>query len=66
MNQAIKKSIRQAVKQGTEAYVMSLCQAQGDIDAAARYAIDVAITSGKESLADQLVPLLSESFEVYR
>ncbi|MBZ2682155.1 ankyrin repeat domain-containing protein [Xanthomonas perforans] len=65
MNQAIKKSIRQAVKQGTEAYVMSLCQAQGDIDAAARYAIDVAITSGKESLADQLVPLLSESFEVY-
>ncbi|MCC4612456.1 ankyrin repeat domain-containing protein [Xanthomonas campestris pv. esculenti] len=44
---------------------MSLCQAQGDIDAAGRYAIDVAITSGKGSLIDQLLALLSESFEVY-
>ncbi|APO93719.1 ankyrin repeat domain-containing protein [Xanthomonas vesicatoria] len=65
MNQAIKKSIRQAVKQGSGTYVMSLCQAQSDSDAAARYAIEVAITSGKESLVDQLVPLLSKSFEVY-
>ncbi|ATS51214.1 hypothetical protein XAP3CFBP6996_008100 [Xanthomonas citri pv. fuscans CFBP 6996] len=65
MDQAIKKSIRQAVKQGSEAYVQSLCEAQSDSDAAARYAIDVAITSGKESLIDQLVPLLSKSFEVY-
>lgn len=65
MDQALKRKIRQAVKQGSEAYVMSLCQAQGDIDAAARYAIDVAIMSGKESLIDQLVPLLSKSFEVY-
>ncbi len=46
-------------------YVVSLCQEQGDPDAAARYAIEVAITSGKESLVDQLAPLLSESFEVY-
>ncbi|MEA9753130.1 ankyrin repeat domain-containing protein [Xanthomonas campestris pv. raphani] len=65
MKQAIRKSIRQAVKQGSEAYVQSLCEAQGDSDAAARYAIDVAITSGKESLVDQLVPLLSKSFAVY-
>ncbi|QWN17377.1 ankyrin repeat domain-containing protein [Xanthomonas citri] len=65
MDQAIKKSIRQAVKQGSEAYVQSLCKAQSDSDAAARYAIDVAITSGKERLIDQLVPLLSKSFEVY-
>ncbi|UXA49289.1 ankyrin repeat domain-containing protein [Xanthomonas prunicola] len=65
MDQALKRKIRQAVKQGSEAYVMSLCQAQSDSDAAARYAIEVAITSGKESLVDQLVPLLSESFEVY-
>lgn len=65
MEQAIRKSIRQAVKRGSEAYVQSLCQARGDIDAAARYAIDVAITSGKESLVDQLVPLLSKSFAVY-
>ncbi|KFA29079.1 ankyrin repeat domain-containing protein [Xanthomonas vasicola] len=65
MNQAIKKSIRQAVKQGSGTCVMSLCQAQSDSDAAARYAIEVAITSGKESLVDQLVPLLSKSFEVY-
>ncbi len=65
MDQAIKKSIRQAVKQGSEAYVVSLCQAQNDADAAARYAIEVAIKSGKEGLVDQLVPLLSKSFEVY-
>ncbi|MBV6811880.1 ankyrin repeat domain-containing protein [Xanthomonas campestris pv. pennamericanum] len=65
MDQAIKKSIRQAVKQGSEAYVQSLCEGQSDSDAAARYAIDVAITSGKESLIDQLVPLLSKSFAVY-
>ncbi|NIK53797.1 ankyrin repeat domain-containing protein [Xanthomonas arboricola] len=65
MEQATRKSIRQAVKRGSEAYVQSLCQAQGDIDAAARYAIEVAIKSGKESLVDQLVPLLSKSFAVY-
>lgn len=65
MDQALKRKIRQAVKQGGDAYVMSLCRDQGDIDAAARYAIDVAITSDKESLVDQLVPLLSKSFEVY-
>ncbi|MCF5974431.1 ankyrin repeat domain-containing protein [Xanthomonas perforans] len=65
MDQALKRKIRQAVKQGSEAYVRSLCQAQGDIDAAARYAIDVAISGGKESLVDQMVPLLSKSFEVY-
>ncbi|MDM7555209.1 ankyrin repeat domain-containing protein [Xanthomonas fragariae] len=65
MDQTLKRKIRQAVKQGSEAYVMSLCQAQSDSDAAARYAIEVAITSGKESLVDQLIPLLSESFEVY-
>ncbi|MCE4282752.1 ankyrin repeat domain-containing protein [Xanthomonas hortorum pv. vitians] len=65
MKQAIRKSIRQAVKQGSEAYVQSLCEAQGDSDAAARYAIDVAISGGKESLVDQLVPLLSKSFAVY-
>ncbi|MGQ5270117.1 ankyrin repeat domain-containing protein [Xanthomonas arboricola] len=45
--------------------MQSLCQAQGDIDAAARYAVEVAIKSGKEGLVDQLVPLLSKSFEVY-
>ncbi|MFP7072554.1 ankyrin repeat domain-containing protein [Xanthomonas hortorum pv. gardneri] len=66
MEQAIRKSIRQAVKQGSEAYVQSLCQVQGDIDAAARYAIEVAIKSGKESLVDQLAPLLSKSFAVYQ
>ncbi len=65
MDQAIKKRIRQGVKQGSEAYVQSLCEAQDDADAAARYAIDVAITSDKEGLVDQLVPLLSKSFEVY-
>ncbi|SBV52498.1 hypothetical protein XBLMG947_3294 [Xanthomonas bromi] len=65
MDQTLKRKIRQAVKQGSETYVTSLCLDQGDIDAAARYAIDVAITSGKESLVDQLVPLLSKSFEVY-
>ncbi|QDI02518.1 ankyrin repeat domain-containing protein [Xanthomonas cerealis pv. cerealis] len=65
MDQSIRRNIRQAVKQGSETYVQSLCQAQGDIDAAARYAIDVAITSGKESLVDQLVPLLSKSSAVY-
>ncbi|XQA79271.1 ankyrin repeat domain-containing protein [Xanthomonas sacchari] len=65
MDQATKKSIRQAVKQGSGAYVQSLCEAQGDSDAAARYAIDVAITGGKESLVDLLVPLLSKSFAVY-
>ncbi|MGQ5242591.1 ankyrin repeat domain-containing protein [Xanthomonas arboricola] len=65
MDQALKRKIRQAVKQGSEAYVHSLCQAQGDIDAAARYAIDVAISSGKESLVDQMVSLLSKSFAVY-
>ncbi|APP73943.1 hypothetical protein BJD12_00235 [Xanthomonas vesicatoria ATCC 35937] len=65
MNQEIKKSIRQAVKQGSETYVTSLCQAQSDVDAATRYAIDVAIRSEKESLVDQLVPLLSKSFQVY-
>ncbi|MDX6081475.1 ankyrin repeat domain-containing protein [Xanthomonas campestris pv. incanae] len=65
MDQALKRKIRQAVKQGSETYVVSLCQEQGDPDAAARYAIEVAITSGKESLVDQLAPLLSESFEVY-
>ncbi|GAE49020.1 ankyrin repeat domain-containing protein [Xanthomonas arboricola] len=65
MDQALKRKIRQAVKQGSEAYVQSLCQAQGDIDAAARYAIDVAISGGKESLVDQMVPLLSKSFAVY-
>ncbi|WP_017172609.1 ankyrin repeat domain-containing protein [Xanthomonas phaseoli] len=65
MDQALKRKIRQAVKQGSETYVTSLCQAQSDSDAAARYAIEVAIKSGKESLIDQLVPLLSESFEVY-
>ncbi|MCP3042195.1 MULTISPECIES: ankyrin repeat domain-containing protein [Xanthomonas] len=65
MDQALKRKIRQAVKQGSETYVTSLCQAQSDSDAAARYAIEVAIKSGKESLVDQLLPLLSESFEVY-
>ncbi|OHX22504.1 hypothetical protein BHL63_08455 [Xanthomonas alfalfae] len=65
MDQTLKRKIRQAVKQGSEAYVQSLCQDQGDIDAAARYAIEVAITSDKESLIEQLLPLLSESFEVY-
>ncbi|WP_372173855.1 ankyrin repeat domain-containing protein [Xanthomonas axonopodis] len=65
MYQALKRKIRQAVKQGSEAYVQSLCEDQSDSDAAARYAIDVAITSDKESLVDQLVPLLSKSFEVY-
>ncbi|KGR56420.1 ankyrin [Xanthomonas vasicola] len=65
MDQALKRKIRQAVKQGSETYVTSLCQAQSESDAAARYAIEVAIKSGKESLIDQLVPLLSESFEVY-
>ncbi|ASN11388.1 ankyrin repeat domain-containing protein [Xanthomonas citri] len=65
MEQAIRKSIRQAVKRGSEAYVQSLCQAQGDIDAAARYAVEVAIKSGKEGLVDQLVPLLLKSFEIY-
>ncbi|MEQ8098164.1 ankyrin repeat domain-containing protein [Xanthomonas hortorum] len=65
MQTFLRKSIRQAVKRGSEAYVQSLCQVQGDIDAAARYAIDVAITSGIESLVDQLVPLLSKSFAVY-
>ncbi|WOB48869.1 ankyrin repeat domain-containing protein [Xanthomonas hydrangeae] len=65
MDQSIRRNIRQAVKQGSDTYVQSLCQAQGDIDAAARYAIDVAIKSGKESLVDQLVPLLSKSFAVY-
>lgn len=65
MDQTLKRKIRQAVKQGSEMYVVSLCQEQGDPDAAARYAIEVAITSGKESLVDQLAPLLSESFEVY-
>ncbi|AOL20516.1 hypothetical protein MOU_12216 [Xanthomonas citri pv. malvacearum str. GSPB1386] len=65
MDQALKRKIRQAVKQGSEAYARSLCQAQGDIDAAARYAIDVAISGGKESLVDQMVPLLSKSFAVY-
>ncbi|WP_126944212.1 ankyrin repeat domain-containing protein [Xanthomonas sp. BRIP62409] len=65
MDQALKRKIRQTVKQGSEAYVMSLCQAQSESDAAARYAIEVAITSDKESLIDQLLPLLSESFEVY-
>lgn len=65
MDQATKKSVRQAVKQGSGAYVQSLCQAQSDSDAAARYAIEVAITSGKEGLVDQLAPLLSKSCEVY-
>ncbi|MBV6856457.1 ankyrin repeat domain-containing protein [Xanthomonas campestris pv. zingibericola] len=65
MDQSIRRNIRQAVKQGSETYVQSLCQAQGDIDAAARYAIEVAIKSGKESLVDQLAPLLSKSFAVY-
>ncbi|MEQ8081778.1 ankyrin repeat domain-containing protein [Xanthomonas hortorum pv. vitians] len=65
MDQSIRRNIRQAVKQGSETYVQSLCQAQGDIDAAARYAVEVAIKSGKEGLVDQLVPLLSKSFEVY-
>ncbi|NIK38881.1 ankyrin repeat protein [Xanthomonas arboricola] len=65
MDQALKRKIRQAVKQGSETYVTSLCQAQSDSDAAARYAIEVAIKSGKESLIDQLVPLLSKSFSVY-
>ncbi|AOY63305.1 ankyrin repeat domain-containing protein [Xanthomonas citri pv. glycines] len=65
MDQSIRRNIRQAVKQGGETYVQSLCQAQGDIDAAARYAIEVAIKSGKESLVDQLAPLLSKSFAVY-
>ncbi|EKQ58413.1 hypothetical protein WS7_21205 [Xanthomonas citri pv. malvacearum str. GSPB2388] len=65
MEQAIRKSIRQAVKRGSEAYVQSLCRAQDDADAAARYAIEVAIKSGKEGLVDQLVPLLSKSFAVY-
>lgn len=45
--------------------MQSLCEGQSDSDAAARYAIDVAITSGKESLVDLLVPLLSKSFAVY-
>ncbi|MCC5087116.1 ankyrin repeat domain-containing protein [Xanthomonas campestris] len=65
MEQAIRNSIRQAVKRGSEAYVQSLCRAQDDADAAARYAIEVAIKSGKEGLVDQLVPLLSKSFAVY-
>ncbi|MBO9879727.1 ankyrin repeat domain-containing protein [Xanthomonas sp. D-99] len=65
MDQALKRKIRQAVKQGSETYVTSLCQAQSDSDAAARHAIEVAIKSGKESLIDQLVPLLSKSFSVY-
>ncbi|AKU50170.1 ankyrin repeat domain-containing protein [Xanthomonas arboricola] len=65
MEQAIRKSIRQAVKRGSEAYVQSLCRAQDDADAAARYAVEVAIKSGKEGLVDQLVPLLSKSFAVY-
>ncbi|AKC77742.1 ankyrin repeat domain-containing protein [Xanthomonas euvesicatoria] len=65
MDQSIRRNIRQAVKQGSETYVQSLCQAQGDIDAAARYAVEVAIKSGKEGLVDQLVPLLSKSFAVY-
>ncbi|MEQ7866607.1 ankyrin repeat domain-containing protein [Xanthomonas prunicola] len=65
MDQALKRKIRQAVKQGSETYVTSLCQAQSDSDAAARYAIEVVIKSGKESLIDQLVPLLSKSFSVY-
>ncbi|TXD42292.1 ankyrin repeat domain-containing protein [Xanthomonas campestris] len=65
MEQAIRKSIRQAVKRGSEAYVQSLCRAQDDADAAARYAVEVAIKSNKEGLVDQLVPLLSKSFAVY-
>ncbi|CAG2093777.1 ankyrin repeat protein [Xanthomonas arboricola] len=65
MEQAIRNSIRQAVKRGGEAYVQSLCRAQDDADAAARYAVEVAIKSGKEGLVDQLVPLLSKSFAVY-
>ncbi|OOW87345.1 hypothetical protein Xvtf_14950 [Xanthomonas campestris pv. vitistrifoliae] len=65
MEQAIRKSIRQAVKRGSEAYVQSLCRAQDDADAAARYAVEVAIKSGKGGLVDQLVPLLSKSFAVY-
>ncbi|MCE4513907.1 ankyrin repeat domain-containing protein, partial [Xanthomonas hortorum pv. vitians] len=65
MEQAIRNSIRQAVKRGSEAYVQSLCRAQDDADAAARYAVEVAIKSGKEGLVDQLVPLLSKSFAVY-
>ncbi|MFA1753948.1 ankyrin repeat domain-containing protein [Xanthomonas campestris] len=65
MEQAIRKSIRQAVKRGSEVYVQSLCRAQDDADAAARYAVEVAIKSGREGLVDQLVPLLSKSFAVY-
>ncbi|KLB61614.1 hypothetical protein XEUV315_22860, partial [Xanthomonas euvesicatoria] len=30
MDQALKRKIRQAVKQGSETYVTSLCQAQSD------------------------------------
>ncbi|MBB3805273.1 ankyrin repeat protein [Xanthomonas arboricola] len=65
MDQALKRKIRQAVKQGGETYVTSLCRAQSDVDAAARIAVDQAIISGKEALIDQLVLLLSKSFAVY-